>query len=69
MKQTKYIIRNNTRSEGTYFSNGEYKIIYPGEEILADTAPLTKTANVTVIVFKQTVNEKLAAPLNKKIRK
>ena len=69
MKETKYIIRNNSRSEGTYFSNGEYKIIYPGEEILLDRAPVSKTANVTMIVFKKPVSEGIKEPLNKKVRK
>ena len=69
MKQTVYLIKNNSKSEGTYFYNGEYKIIYPGEEISLSKAPVNKTANVTITIYRKEVSDGVKEPLNKKVRK
>ena len=69
MKQTMFIVKNNSKSEGTYFFNGEYKIIYPGEEVVLTKAPVNKTANVSITIFRKTVSEGVQQPLNKKNRK
>jgi hypothetical protein len=70
MKVTKYILKNNSRSEGTYLIDGEYKIIYPNEEISLQHAPTNKTANVTLIVYKKEVKDDFVKePLSKKVRR
>ena len=70
MKTTKYILKNNSRSEGTYFYNGEYKSIGPNEEISLEHAPTNKTANLTLVIFKKEVKDDFVKePLNKKIRR
>jgi hypothetical protein len=64
MKKTFYILKNVSGSEGTYFLDGEYKSLYPGDEIVLDRAPVNKTTNLQVSIFKKEVGP--AKILNKK---
>lgn len=68
MKQTFYIIRNDSASDGMYFSNGQYKTIYPNQEIVLEQQPTNKTANVTVTVFRKEILDTVKPALNKKVR-
>ena len=64
MKQTFYMLKNTSMSEGTYLIDGEYKSIYPGETITLKKAPVNTTANVTLTMYrKETGNQPI---LNKK---
>jgi len=57
MKQTFYMIRNDSKSEGTYLIDNEYKTIHPGQEISLPKPPVNKTVNVTLIMYKREVGE------------
>lgn len=57
MKQTFYIVKNNSRSEGTYLIKGEYKTIFPGEEITLKQRPTTTTSNVLISMYKKEVSD------------
>lgn len=64
MKQTFYMLKNTSMSEGTYLIDGEYKSIYPGETITLKKAPVNTTANVSLTMYrKETGNPPI---LNKK---
>ena len=64
MKQTFYMLKNTSMSEGTYLIDGEYKSIYPGETLTLKKAPVNTTANVTLTMYrKETGNQPI---LNKK---
>jgi hypothetical protein len=67
MKQTFCILKNNSGSEGTYFIDGEYKTIFPGQEITLDKIPVNKTANITTVLYRRTIGEEKV--LNKKTRR
>ena len=64
MKKTFYILKNISGSEGTYFLDGEYKPLYPGDELVLDKLPVNKTANILISTFKKEVGP--AKILNKK---
>ena len=67
MKQTFYLLKNNSKSEGTYLLDGEYKTLYPDMEVTLPKAPSNKTENIIMILFrKETGEEKI---LNKKTRR
>lgn len=67
MRETFYIIKNNSKSEGTFLIDNEYKPIYPGEEITLKKMPVNKTANVSVSIYRrETESGKI---LNKKVKK
>lgn len=53
MKQTFYMLKNTSMSEGTYLIDGEYKSIYPGETITLKKAPVNTTANVTLTMYRK----------------
>lgn len=53
MKETFFMLKNNSRSEGTYLIDGEYKPIYPGETITLKKAPVNHTTNVTMVMYKK----------------
>lgn len=57
MKQTFYLLRNNSYSDGTYLVKGEYKILFPGQEIVLKQRPTNTTSNVLISVFKKEVDE------------
>lgn len=67
MKQAFYILKNNSASEGTYLINGEYKVLFPGQEVTLDRAPSNKTENLITLVFRKEVGEEKI--LNKKTRR
>lgn len=66
MKQTFYLLKNNSRSEGTYFIDDDYKSLFPGNEVILSKAPTNKTENLTLILFRKEVGEEKI--LNKKRR-
>jgi len=55
MKVTKYLIRNKSGSEGTYFLNGEYYVLSAGSMITLDKKPVNMTNNLSLSVFQQEV--------------
>ena len=57
MRQTFYMIKNTSKSEGTYLIDGEYKTIYPGETISLTKPPVNKTVNVSLVMYKREVGE------------
>ncbi len=57
MKQTFYIIKNNSGSDGIYLLNGEYKTIFPGERIDLKSRPTNATSNVTITTYKKEIEE------------
>ena len=67
MKQTFYILKNPSLSDGTYFMDGEYKTLYAGQEITLEKLPSNKTANLEIIQFRKEVG--FPKLLNKKTRK
>lgn len=64
MKKTFYILKNISGSEGTYFLDGEYVPIYPGDEVVLEKPPVNKTSNLQISIFKKEVGP--AKILNKK---
>lgn len=64
MKQTFYIIKNNSGSEGTYLLDNEYKTLYPGEKLTLNKKPVNTTANIIVTMFRKEVGGETI--LNKK---
>ena len=65
MKQTFYIIKNNSRNEGTFFIDGDYRSIYPGEKLEFSKKPLNYTANLILSVYHKEIGD--SPILNKKI--
>lgn len=64
MRQTFYIIKNNSGSAGTYLIDNDYKTLFPGEKLTLDKKPVNTTANIIVTIFRKEVGgEKI---LNKK---
>ena len=57
MKQTFYFLKNNSRSEGTYLIKGEYKTLFPGEEITVTQRPTNTTSNILISVYKKEIGE------------
>lgn len=57
MKQAFYILKNNSRSEGTYLFKGEYKTLYAGEEITLNQRPTNTTSNILISVYKKEIGE------------
>jgi hypothetical protein len=57
MKQTFYILKNNSGSDGTYLLNGEYKTIFPGERIDLKNRPTNMTSNITLSIYKKEVSD------------
>ena len=53
MKQTFYILKNNSGSDGTYLLNGEYKTIFPGERIDLKSRPTNMTSNITLSIYRK----------------
>lgn len=57
MKQTFYILKNNSGSDGTYLLNGEYKTIFSGERIDLKNRPTNMTSNITISIYKKEVSD------------
>ena len=57
MKQTFYLLKNNSHSEGTYLIKGEYKTLFPGEEVTLKQRPTNTTANILTSIYKKEVGE------------
>lgn len=57
MKQTFYLLKNNSRSEGTYLIKGEYKTLFPDEEITLKQRPTNTTSNILISVYKKEMGE------------
>ena len=57
MKQTFYLLNNNSHSEGTYLIKGEYKTLFPGEEITLKQRPTNTTSNILISVYKKEMDE------------
>lgn len=57
MRQTFYLLRNNSNSDGNYLIDGVYKPIYPDEKIQLNRRPTSVTSNVTVSIFRKEVGE------------
>ena len=53
MKETFYMLKNNSKSEGTYLIDGDYKPIYPGETITLKKSPVNYTDNVTIVMYRK----------------
>lgn len=53
MRETFYILRNNSKSEGTYLIDDEYKSLYPGEEITLKRLPVNRTANLSIAIYRR----------------
>ena len=56
MKQTFYMLKNKSKSEGTYFIDNDYKVIYPGETITLTKAPVNHTVNVSITMYQKDIN-------------
>ena len=69
MRQSFYILKNDSLSSGMYFDGGDYKTLMPGLEVVLDHAPVNKTANIVVSVFRKEVENEIKQPLAKKVRK
>lgn len=67
MKKTFYTLKNTSGSEGTYFIDGDYKTLFPGQELTLEKPPVNKTANIKLVVFRKEI--KNTVPLNLKSKK
>lgn len=65
MKQTFYILENKSASEGTYYMNGRYNSIFPGERIELTSRPVNKTENVIITVYTKNVGETVLRKITK----
>lgn len=68
MKQSFYVIKNNSASEGTYLIDGEYKTLFPGDEVTLRRAPNNKTENLSVVLYRQEIRDTMKV-LHKKAKK
>ena len=68
MKQTFYIIKNNSGSTGTFLFEGEYRTLFPGEEVTLKKAPTNKTDNLSVVMYRQEIRDTMKV-LHKKSKK
>lgn len=57
MKQTVYVLRNNSGSPGEYLLNDEYETLDPHKEIVLNQKPVNATANIKVIPVRKEVKE------------
>jgi len=57
MKQTFYILKNNSGSDGTYLLSGEYLTLYPGDEVTLKQRPTNITSNIIVSMYRKEVGE------------
>lgn len=57
MKQTFYLLRNNSYSDGTYLIKGEYRTLFPGQEITLRQRPTNTTSNILISVFRREIDE------------
>jgi hypothetical protein len=67
MKQTFFILKNHSQSNGTYYINGEYKTLMPGEQITYDHQPTNHTSNIIVTMYRKELKTETPI-LNKKRR-
>lgn len=64
MKQTFYIIKNTSGSEGTFLLDNQYQTLYPGEKITLNKKPVNTTSNIIVTMYRKEVGGETI--LNKK---
>lgn len=57
MKKTYYVLTNKSRSEGTYYLDGEYISIFPGDTVKLEKQPANVTSNVIVSMYQRDVGE------------
>ena len=57
MKQAFYVLKNSSHSEGTFLFKGEYKTLFPGQEVTLNQRPTNYTANILISVYKKEMNE------------
>ena len=57
MKQTVYVLRNTSGSDGEYLINDEYQTLEPHKEIILNQKPVNVTANIKLIPVRKEVKE------------
>lgn len=66
MKKTVYVLRNNSKSTGTYYVNGEYQYIYPNEIVELSKTPTSITKNISVSYYRKELGETILQLKKKK---
>ena len=57
MKQTVYVLRNTSGSDGEYLINDEYQTLEAHKEIVLNQKPVNVTANIKLIPVRKEVKE------------
>lgn len=57
MKQTFYVLTNNSRSEGIVYIDGEYKSVFPDDRIVLDRCPTDRTSNIVLSIYRKEMDE------------
>lgn len=57
MKQTVYVLKNNSGSNGEYLINNEYETLEPHKELVLNQKPVNWTANLTMVPVRKEVKE------------
>ena len=65
MKQTFYILENNSASEGTYYHKGKYESLFPGQTVELESRPVNKTENITITVYNKNMGETVLRKISK----
>lgn len=57
MKQTVYLLKNESGSAGEYLVNDEYETLEPHKQIVLNQKPVNSTANIKVVPVRKEVKE------------
>lgn len=57
--EIRYILKNNSGSEGTYLIDGEYKTLFPNKDIELKKRPVTMTDNISLTIYRKRVGEEI----------
>jgi len=57
--EIRYILKNNSSSEGTYLIDKEYKTLFPNTEVELRKRPTTVTNNITITIYRKRVGEEI----------
>ena len=57
MKQTVYLLKNESGSDGEYLINDEYETLAPHSQIVLNQKPVNCTANIKLVVVRKEVKE------------
>lgn len=66
--EIRYILKNNSSSEGTYLIDGKYETLFPNKEIELNKRPTTVTENISITIYRKRVGEEILYTKPKNIK-